>query len=157
MKTLDKEQFAGIIEKINDKVNFEFDSKFAVVYGVNVDDDLDVTMDKIDANGDVYDLIDVDNTTLMSQVNNYDMITIATCGWAAPIDNDDDDDNSVAPSQHPQKRRVRLVTSANVDGQAGSTILFQDDIENPVHDYGSAKGTLADAITHVLSVAKNKK
>lgn len=157
MKTLDKEQFAGIIEKINDKVNFEFDSKFAVVYGVNVDDNLDVTMDKIDANGDVYDLIDVDNTTLMSQVNNYDMITIATCGWAAPIDDDEDDDNSVAPSQHPKKRRVRLVTSANIDGQAGSTILFQDDIENPVHDYGYAKGTLADAITHVLSVAKNKK
>ena len=157
MKTLDKEQFAGIIEKINDKVNFEFDSKFAVVYGVNVDDNLDVTMDKIDANGDVYDLIDVDNTTLMSQVNNYDIITIATCGWAAPIDNDEDDDNSVAPSQHPKKRRVRLVTSANINGQAGSTILFQDDIENPVHDYGSAKGTLADAITHVLSVAKNKK
>ena len=157
MKTLDKEQFAGIIEKINDKVNFEFDSKFAVVYGVNVDDNLDVTMDKIDANGDVYDLIDVDNTTLMSQVNNYDIITIATCGWAAPIDDDEDDDNSVAPSQHPKKRRVRLVTSANIDGQAGSTILFQDDIENPVHDYGSAKGTLADAITHVLSVAKNKK
>jgi len=157
MKTLDKEQFAGIIEKINDKVNFEFDSKFAVVYGVNVDDNLDVTMDKIDANGDVYDLIDVDNTTLMSQVNNYDIITIATCGWAAPIDDDEDDDNSVAPSQHPKKRRVRLVTSANIDGQAGSTILFQDDIENPVHDYGYAKGTLADAITHVLSVAKNKK
>ena len=157
MKTLDKEQFAGIIEKINDKVNFEFDSKFAVVYGVNVDDNLDVTMDKIDANGDVYDLIDVDNTTLMSQVNNYDIITIATCGWAAPIDDDEDDDNSVAPSQHPKKRRVRLVTSANINGQAGSTILFQDDIENPVHDYGSAKGTLADAITHVLSVAKNKK
>ena len=157
MKTLDEKQFAGIIERINSVVNYEFDSKFAVVYGVIIDNDLSITMEKIDANGDVYDLIDVDNTTLMSQVNNYDMITIATCGWAAPIDNDDDDDNSVAPSQHPQKRRVRLVTSANVDGQAGSTILFQDDIENPVHDYGSAKGTLADAITHVLSVAKNKK
>lgn len=157
MKTLDEKQFAGIIERINSVVNYEFDSKFAVVYGVIIDNDLSVTMEKIDANGDVYDLIDVDNTTLMSQVNNYDMITIATCGWAAPIDDDDDDDNSVAPSQHPQKRRVRLVTSANVDGQAGSTILFQDDIENPVHDYGHAKGTLADAITHVLSVAKNKK
>jgi hypothetical protein len=93
----------------------------------------------------------------MSQVNNYDMITIATCGWAAPIDSDDDEDNSVAPSQHPQKRRVRLVTSANINGQSGSTILFQDDIENPVYDYGNAKGSLADAITHVLSVAKNKK
>ena len=157
MKTLDEKQFAGIIERINSVVNDEFDSKFAVVYGVIIDNDLSITMEKIDANGDVYDLIDVDNTTLMSQVNNYDIITIATCGWAAPIDDDEDDDNSVAPSQHPKKRRVRLVTSANIDGQAGSTILFQDDIENPVHDYGSAKGTLADAITHVLSVAKNKK
>ena len=32
MKTLDKKQFEGIIEKINDKVNYEFDSKFAVVF-----------------------------------------------------------------------------------------------------------------------------
>jgi hypothetical protein len=157
MKTLEEKQFAGIIEKINSAVNYEFDSKFAVVYGVIIDKDLSITMEKIDAAGDVYDLIDVDNTTLMSQVNNYDMITIATCGWAAPITSDDDEDNDVAPSQHPQKRRVRLVTSANINGQSGSTILFQDDIENPVYDYGNAKGSLADAITHVLSVAKNKK
>ena len=157
MKTLDNEQFESIIEKINNQVNYEFDSKFAVVYGVTIDNDLSITMEKIDANGDVYDLIDIDNTTLMDQVNNYDLITLATCGSAAPITSDDDEDNDVAPSQHPQKRRVRLVTSANINGQSGSTILFQDDIENPVYDYGNAKGSLADAITHVLSVAKNKK
>ena len=157
MKTLDNEQFESIIEKINNQVNYEFDSKFAVVYGVTIDNDLSITMEKIDANGDVYDLIDIDNTTLMDQVNNYDLITLATCGWAAPITSDDDEDNDTAPSQHPQKRRVRLVTSANINGQSGSTILFQDDIENPVYDYGNAKGSLADAITHVLSVAKNKK
>ena len=157
MKTLDTEQFESIIEKINNQVNYEFDSKFAVVYGVTIDNDLSITIEKIDANGDVYDLIDIDNTTLMDQVNNYDLITLATCGWAAPITSDDDEDNDTAPSQHPQKRRVRLVTSANIFGQAGSSILFKDDLENPVHDYGSAKGSLADAITHLLSVAKSKK
>ena len=37
------------------------------------------------------------------------------------------------------------------------SIRSAQSLENPVHDYGSAKGSLADAITHLLSVAKSKK
>ena len=83
------------------------------------------------------------------------MVSFATNGWAAPIAKDNDDEYSdVAPSQHPEKRRVRLLSSANINNQVGSSILFSDDIDSPVYDYGDARGTMATAIIELMDKAK---
>jgi hypothetical protein len=89
---------------------------------------------------------------------------VLTCGWAAPIDkshksaddndNDDDDDEDddanekVPPSQHPQRRRVRLVAVVGDQG-VGSVLRFADTPKEIVTDAGSARGSLADAVTNL--------
>jgi hypothetical protein len=71
-----------------------------------------------------------------------------TCGWAAPISEDDEED--VAPSEHSKKRRVRLTVLATRSKQMVSALVFQDDTDDTVYDYGTAKGTLADALSDTL-------
>lgn len=109
------------------------------------------TITKVGAHADVYDLLDSAETTEVARV--ADCIAVLTCGWAAPI-NDDDDTSEMAPSQHPKRRRVRLVVVANPNGVA-SVLRFQDDPENPITDDGNATGSLNDAVRSVFSRARS--
>ena len=115
----------------------------------------DIQFEPIKTGADVYDLIN-DSPELSAAVNEYDLITIATCGWAAPINNDNDEGNDLPPSQHPEKRRVRLLTTANTNSQFGSSISFKDNPNEPVFVYGNAKGALADAIMELINTAKKE-
>lgn len=145
MKTVDDSSLEKITENINKAVGIDFNKGKAIAYGVLVNDDLNVQIEQIGSNGDIYDMLNY-NSPLANEVKNYDFITFETCGWAAPINHDNDEDNDLPPSQHPQKRRVRLLVSANTSLQFGSSITFNDDLENPVYDYGDARGALAEAI-----------
>jgi len=145
MKTVDDNSLEIITQNINKAVGIDFNKGKAIAYGVLVNDDLNVQLEQIGSNGDVYDMLN-DNPAIAIQVKNYDFITIESCGWAAPIKDGNDEDNDLAPSQHPQKRRVRLLVSANTSLQFGSSITFNDDLDNPVYDYGNARGALAEAI-----------
>ena len=89
----------------------------------------------------------------------FDAAVVLTCGWAAPIsrqdhdDHDDHDDHEttddeVPPSQHPQRRRVRLVVVVCDDGVA-SVLRFADTPDDIVTDAGSARGSLADAVNNL--------
>lgn len=156
MKKLTEEQFVTVVENIHDTVNYAFDSKHCEAFGVLIDKDLNVQIEKIDSSSDIYDMLDTDNVDLLNQINNYDMVSFATNGWAAPIANDDDEEyRGVAPSQHPQKRRVRLLSSANIHNQVGSSILFSDSIDSPVYDYGNARGAMANAIIILMDKARD--
>ena len=155
MKKLSKKQFVTVVENIHNKINYSFDSKHCEAFGVLIDKELNVQIEKIDSSSDIYDMLDTDNDELLSQINNYDMISFATNGWAAPTSKDDDEYSDLPPSQHPQKRRVRLLSSANIHDQVGSSILFSDDIDSPVYDYGDARGTMASAIIELMDKAKD--
>jgi hypothetical protein len=155
MKKLSKKQFVTVVENIHNTVNYAFDSKHCEAFGVLIDKELNVQIEKIDSSSDIYDMLDTDNDELLSQINNYDMISFATNGWAAPVAKDDDEYSDLPPSQHPQKRRVRLLSSANIHDQVGSSILFSDDIDSPVYDYGDARGTMATAIIELMDKAKD--
>ena len=155
MKTLTNSQFELIVQQIQDKIDYEFDSKYAKIFGVMLNDNLDIQFEPIKTGADVYDLIN-DSPELFAAVNEYDLITIATCGWAAPISNDNDEGNDLPPSQHPEKRRVRLLTTANTNSQFGSSISFKDNPNEPVFDYGNARGDLADAIMELINTAKKE-
>lgn len=93
--------------------------------------------------GDVYELLDNPLSSLVAKMSHA--VAVETCGWAAPVSDIDDDDEVVIPSQHPQRRRVRLFAVHNGKGFA-SALRFGDDWLNPVYDYGDAQGNLADAI-----------
>ncbi len=96
----------------------------------------------IKKSGDVYDLLDDPST--VTAIKHTPFFTILTSGWAAPIDNSD-----VAPSQHNERRRVRLVVGASVEGVA-SVLRFQDNPLEIVTDENKAKGSLADAVWDLL-------
>ena len=151
MKTLTNNQFELIVQEIQDKIDYEFDSKYAKVFGVMLNDNFDIQFEPIKTGADVYELIN-DSPEVFSAVNEYDLITIATCGWAAP----NDDNKEIAPSQHPERRRVRLLTTANTNSQFGSSISFKDTPDEPVFDYGNARGALADAIMELINTAKKE-
>jgi hypothetical protein len=128
-----------------------FDTLRAELYGLTFDTNGGVSVELITSNGDVYELIDsaIENKS----TEGLDGIAVLTCGWAAPLpkgETDDDDDDHVPPSQHPERRRVRLVICANREGVA-SVLRFQDTPNEITTDEGSAKGSLADAILALVS------
>ena len=137
-----------------------FDLKRARLYGISVVDvggvdrleDGALRITFLAEHGDVYELIDAPTSAI---VRMFDAAVVLTCGWAAPIDrsheSDDDDDDAnekVPPSQHPQRRRVRLVVVVGDQG-VGSVLRFADTPDEIVTDAGSARGSLADAVTNL--------
>ena len=98
-------------------------------------------------NADVYELLKSSET--LKIVKNNEFFTILTCGWAAPISEVDD----FAPSESPNRRRVRLVVGANISGVA-SVLRFQDKPNETIVDEGAARGTLADAVQKLVDRKK---
>lgn len=99
--------------------------------------------EKITEGPDVYTLID-DAYGLLRDVTDVRGVALVTWGWAAPI-NPATGEPDGAPSQHAERRRVRLVAVATAEGVT-SRITFRDDEDNPVDDCGEARGPLAEAI-----------
>lgn len=107
---------------------------------------------------DIYELLEA-RKTLMA-IGNAESFTVLTCGWAAPLQNEDTTNDELAPSQHPERRRVRLTVSVNDSGVA-SVLRFQDKPNEKTVDEGTARGSLADAVQNlmneVISHQKKKK
>ena len=78
-----------------------------------------------------------------------------TSGWAAPIENGDS--NIIAPSQHPERVRVRLFSYCDSEGAVHSSVRFGDGRET-VYDENQAKGSMRQAMAdlHEASVAFKK-
>jgi hypothetical protein len=101
--------------------------------------------------GDVYELLDAPSSAIARM---FDVAVVLTCGWAAPLNRDENDDEArlddeirdeVPPSQHPLRRRVRLVVAVCDKGVA-SVLRFADTPNDIVTDAGAARGSLADAV-----------
>lgn len=142
MKLLD---LAEAVEKqVNEKLSF--DVKKALIMSVT-NGPFGVELSEPIANGDVYELLESDETLRLAERSQT--VAIVTCGWAAPV-NDDDSDDETPPSLHPQKRRVRLVVCAS-RGEAASVLRFGDKPDETITDEGNAKGSLADAIQSLMN------
>lgn len=131
--------------EVNDNLGFDLKQALLVsvtdgLFGIELSDPL--------AHGDVYELIESDASLELAKRSAF--IAIVTCGWAAPIRANDDDDDEVAPSQHPQRRRVRLVVLASRSSVA-SVLRFSDTPDETVTDEGKATGSLADAILKLMA------
>ncbi len=101
--------------------------------------------------GDVYELLDAPSSAIARM---FDVAVVLTCGWAAPLNRDGQDgetrsDDEIAdevpPSQHPLRRRVRLVVAV-CDRGVASVLRFADTPNDIVTDDGAARGSLADAV-----------
>lgn len=117
-----------------------FEMSTARLYGVNFRGD-DLQLSFVLENGDIYSLLEVPESACARL---FDAAALVTCGWAAPIASNEAEP-SEAPSEHPERRRVRLVI---VVGDAGvaSVLRFRDDPETPILDAGEARGPLAEAV-----------
>ncbi len=138
-------------QEIHLLIDGQFDLPKAILYSINRNDDGDNKIVKIREHGDVYELLDNSDSAKIAKVS--DFIAVLTCGWASPITKNGDDDDDLAPSQHPERRRVRLLVLASKNGVA-SVLRFSDKPDEIVSDNGQARGSLADAVG---SLYKNRK
>ena len=131
----------------------------ARLYGVSIVDETGIASHQDGAlrisflaeHGDVYELLDAPSSAIARM---FDVAVVLTCGWAAPLNRDENDDEArlddeirdeVPPSQHPLRRRVRLVVAVCDKGVA-SVLRFADTPNDIVTDAGAARGSLADAV-----------
>lgn len=75
----------------------------------------------------------------------YDYCVLITSGWASPRDGDD-----IAPSQHPERRRVNLLCVASREGKQASAMRLAGSDEL-VTDNGNATGPLAYALADLFA------
>ena len=132
-----------------------FDLSRARLYGISIVDEQAVARNENGAlritflaeHGDVYELLEAQTSAI---VRMFDAAVVLTCGWAAPIrdDEDDSEESATPPSQHPDRRRVRLVVVVS-DAGVGSVLRFADAPNDVVTDAGAARGSLADAVTNM--------
>ena len=121
----------------------------AHLYGVDYTAEGTPKLMFIESHPDVYDLLDNDYNALVA--SNYAWTLIVTTGWAAPLG--DNGEVEGAPSQHAQRRRVRLSCIANRHSVA-SVLRFADEPDDVITDEGSASGSLAHAIQKFVSQAR---
>lgn len=120
-----------------------FELSGARLYGINCADRTaaSTTLCFLSSHPDVYALLETPSSALARM---FDAAAIVTTGWAAPLSADGTIDG--APSEHAERRRVRLVVTVADQGVA-SVLRFADAPDEVVTDPGSATGSLADAIT----------
>jgi hypothetical protein len=106
--------------------------------------------------GDVYELLEEMEAKELLATDVA--VGVETCGWASPISQGEDEDDQVPPSQHPDRRRVRLVTMVTRKFEVASAMGFADTPDEVITDAGTARGSLADALLNtVKSMVKASK
>ena len=136
--------------KVNSQYGFDNLSK-AMLVGVSQGDS-GVEFTKPCSHGDIYELLEMPATLKLAKASV--VVAVITTGWAAPLQKDESEPD-VAPSQHPEKRRVRLVVIANRQ-EVISVLRFKDNPGETVIDEGRAKGSLADAMKELLKKSASK-
>ena len=118
---------------------------------VTIDEDGDWAFPASDVHTerDVYHLLECEETAEI--VSLYKYIAVLVGGWAAPISDNKHADESLKPSEHPLRRRVKLCIVAD-PYNVGSLLRFSDD-EEFIYDDGKAKGALADAVKNLFARA----
>lgn len=142
------EKAEGILHKAFEMKGdeFAFDLPKAMLVGITLDENGDFAdiQAEVASHGDIYTLLETVSPNVLS---GFQVFGLVTCGWAAPIANGQEEPE-VAPSQHDQRRRVRLFVCAKLSEQA-SVLRFQDDSDEPVSDAGEARGPLAEALAEL--------
>lgn len=146
MATNLKEKTETMVELICRTHPDPFNQSQALLFGLTAED-LVLGCESL---GDVYDLLTSYESTKLAQESDY--MVLSTCGWAKPL-TDDEDDDDIAPSQHPARRRVLVVIGFDSKGN-WSVARFADTNENVVSESG--RGALAEAVKDLMDRANAK-
>lgn len=122
------------------------DDKKATLIGIRFADN-QIVSEKISDHGDVYSLI-AEIPLFAKSVSNYDMLSILTAGWAAPVNNDESD--NVAPSEHKDRRRVKIAMVGNTSTQFSSILAFDDQKDDVVYMENQGDGALKEEFISAL-------
>lgn len=99
----------------------------------------------LDAEMSGYDIYEVlESVKPDANVNHYAVITT---GWAAPIGGDND---GIAPSQHPERKRVELMCVVSRDAEMASAMAMEGNDEI-ITDDGNATGALQLAVLDIFA------
>jgi hypothetical protein len=150
---MNKLEVAERAERALNEMEYGYEMKRAVLFAVVSSPNEAVTLTEITSNGDVYDLLN--DKVSIKALADHDQVLVATCGWAAPVDDDDENDADLPPSVHPKRRRVRLACFLNDEGVT-SVLRFGDTPDETVTDEGSARGSLADALEKLRKKARTR-
>ncbi len=132
-------------QKLRDHHANPFDTKVCRIFIVDHDSHLEV----VSVHKDVYEgLATIGDLAKDPVMHRMRFLGIDTCGWAAPVS---DDEGDKPPSIHPQRRRVRLVALVDRNLEAGSALGFKDEPDEIITDDGNAKGSLADSLKEAMS------
>lgn len=117
-------------------------------FGINLIEDKP-SITPITSNPDVYMLVDSLKMDKRLSNSQFEYFCLLTTGWAAPLSKDGQVQGM--PSMHPERRRVSLLVTININNskEIVSAIKFADNDE-VVFDYGKATGSLADAVNSLF-------
>lgn len=110
-----------------------------------------VSVEPVASHPDVYSLIDEVIAETPFTVRSADILAILTSGWAAPLTNGE---VTGAPSAHPERRRVRLMTFVRRSDLKMASVLRFGDTNETVYDDGEATGSLAEALLSLGDAGK---
>ena len=150
-ETIEESKFKDISLEVFDKSTpLRGNNKKAQIVGIKVNENGNVTCEVIEESPDVYNLFDYvkEDSEIMSKIGEYDMISILTAGWAAPV-NEDGNDN-LAPSQHPERKRVLISIMGYTLNQISSVMAFEGEDVDHHYDYNKGQGALRDAFDELL-------
>jgi hypothetical protein len=74
-------------------------------------------------------------------------IGIITVGWAAPMC-----DTNTAPSEHPNRRPIHLITITSQRHEAAAILTFHDETKNEITFLKGVTGQLADALHNAMRI-----
>ena len=140
-------------QKLHEDNRYPFDSGRAALFSVKIVKGEVKDLVREMESPDVYHLLE--SSTARKVMKDSKTVMVATCGWAAPI-GDDAELDELAPSQHPRRRRVRLMSLVDSKGVA-SVLRFKDEPDNIIEDNGVAQGSLAEALLELRKALTTKK
>lgn len=136
-------KFHDTMKEQGEVVGYGFELPKAMLLGVDIREGRVVVTPEVASHGDIYSLLET--KAAREAASRFDFVALATCGWAAPV-NTATGEPDTAPSQHAERRRVRLFLCAS-SAQVSAVLRFQDDEENPLSEGNdNYHGPLADAV-----------
>jgi len=146
-KVYPEELFEQIVRNVHADIEEYREAKAATLIGIKMSDE-GVQYETINSNGDIYKLLSSKKSIKTIKLNEYNLLAVLTAGWAAP-NNEDDEYNNIPPSEHPDRKRVRMTLVGNTAIQYGS-VLSIDGQDEDMFDYMTARGTLQEAFTEFM-------
>lgn len=147
-KLYPEELFEQIAKNVHTDINEMREEKAASLIGIKMSDE-GVDYEIIRTNGDIYDLLDSKITLNKAKEGQYNLLAVLTAGWAAP-----NDDLDVPPSEHPERKRVRMTLVGNSAIQYGSILTIDGESED-MYDNMKASGSLAESFTEFMEKWRN--